>query len=69
MVMIDNVPTSEVVQRVYKLAERIYTFDNGWSARREGDHRKWILRNEKGDIVDSDQFRQVLFIRHGLKAL
>lgn len=67
--MVDGVPTTEVVQRVYKLAERIYTFDNGWTAKREGDFGIWVLRNESGNIIDKDSFRQVLFIRHGLKAL
>ena len=68
MLIADAAPT-EIVQRIYALAERQYSFTNGWTAKREGKFGEWVLRNEKGEVVDEDKFRHDLFKRHGLVTL
>ena len=45
----------------------VYRWDNGWTARREGDNHHWHLRREDGSLVDIDKYRHDLFDRYDLE--
>lgn len=53
----------------------IYDFPNGYSAKREHctlpegriSNGNWVLRNEKGEPIDADRYRNDLFDRHKLE--
>jgi hypothetical protein len=46
-------------------SREFYRFTNNWLMQREGGHN-WHLRDENGNLIDSDQYRHDLIERHRL---
>lgn len=43
-----------------------YKFNNGWTMERGGNRGFWILRDERGNTIDMDRYRNDLAQRHNL---
>jgi hypothetical protein len=48
--------------------EETYTFDNGWTMKREAvSPHFWIVRNANGEQIDRDRYRYDVFDRYELR--